>query len=34
MTENRYVFDNAVTAETGMRFPGWRRPTIRPLSGT
>ena len=22
MTENRYVFDNAVTAETGMRFPG------------
>ena len=22
MTENRYVFDNAVTAETGMRFSG------------
>jgi hypothetical protein len=22
MKENRYVFDNAVTAETGMRFPG------------
>lgn len=22
MAENRYVFDNAVTAETGMRFSG------------
>jgi hypothetical protein len=22
MTENRYVFDNAATAETGMRFAG------------
>jgi hypothetical protein len=22
MTENRYVFDNAVTVETGMRFSG------------
>ena len=34
MKENRYVFDNAVTAETGMRFSGWKRPSIPPLSGT
>lgn len=37
MTENRYVFDNAVTAETGMRFSGLEATfdpsTIRYLSG-
>jgi SAM-dependent methyltransferase len=37
MTENRYVFDNAVTAETGMRFSGlevtYDPSTIRYLTG-
>jgi SAM-dependent methyltransferase len=37
MTENRYVFDNAVTAETGMRFSGLEATfdpaTIRYLAG-
>jgi predicted O-methyltransferase YrrM len=37
MTENRYVFDNAVTAETGMRFSGLEATfdpaTIRYLTG-
>lgn len=37
MAENRYVFDNAVTAETGMRFAGLEAifdpSTIRYLSG-
>ena len=37
MTENRYVFDNAVTAETGMRFAGlevtFDPSTIRYLTG-
>jgi hypothetical protein len=37
VTESRYVFDNAVTAETGLRFAGLEATfdpsTIRYLSG-